>query len=257
MNRDSDSVKQEMWSEAARRDAFYYSADSRRNWEEEDFFLSGASDAENFTTDFFEEMNFNPRGKKMLDIGCGLGRMTRAFASMFDEAYGVDFSEEMIEKARDLNMHIRNLTFSVNTGRDLSIYEDNTFDFCFSYFVFQHITSMQILASYIREIARVLKPGGLFKFQVRARYSFAGRIRIPRFIGNFVHTKLLRYDLLIGLLALLLRRDMVKVKAYSGISLSRQQLEELLSAIPLAAIQITENGGLWCSGRKAVGETPV
>jgi hypothetical protein len=40
-------------------------------------------------------------------------------------------------------------------------------DFAFSYIVFQHIPSRDVIYSYVREVWRLLRPGGLFKFQVQ------------------------------------------------------------------------------------------
>jgi len=135
-------------------------------WSREEFFGDGAKDVKECTAEFLKEMNFNPVGKRMLDIGCGIGRMTRAFADIFSEPYGLDFSPKMIEAAKELNKDKPNLHFGVNNGVSLSIYEADFFDFCFSYIVFHHIRRHEVTANYIREIDRVLKPGGLFMFQV-------------------------------------------------------------------------------------------
>jgi SAM-dependent methyltransferase len=54
-----------------------------------------------------------------------------------------------------------------NNGADLAIFGDEQFDFAFSYIVFQHIPSREIIENYVREVRRVLKPGALFKFQVQ------------------------------------------------------------------------------------------
>ena len=40
-------------------------------------------------------------------------------------------------------------------------------DFAFSTIVFQHIPSREIIENYVREVHRLLRPGGLFKFQVQ------------------------------------------------------------------------------------------
>jgi ubiquinone/menaquinone biosynthesis C-methylase UbiE len=251
MVHDREFRKRQAWDEAALKEAQYYVLDSNKNWDTEDFFASGASDVERFTKDFFEVMQFNPRGKRMLDIGCGTGRMTRAFADIFSEAYGVDFSEEMIHGGTKLNKDKVNLALYVNNGRDLKLFKNEFFDFCFSYTVFQHIAEIDILVSYINEIARVLKPGGLFKFQLRSCYHFAGKIAVPRFVANFaLHTHFLENDLVVGFLTRVVRRDRIKARAYPGISVSRQQLVRILDATPLEASQIIEENGLWCSGRK-------
>ena len=41
------------------------------------------------------------------------------------------------------------------------------FDFAFSVIVFQHIPNRQIIENYVREVHRMLRPGGLFKFLVQ------------------------------------------------------------------------------------------
>ena len=43
---------------------------------------------------------------------------------------------------------------------------DESHDFAFSFIVFQYIPSTEVIASYCREVCRVLRPGSLFKFQV-------------------------------------------------------------------------------------------
>jgi SAM-dependent methyltransferase len=54
----------------------------------------------------------------------------------------------------------------VGNGVDLSAYPDASFDFVFSYIVFQHIPDVNVTLKYIREAGRVLRPGGSFYFQV-------------------------------------------------------------------------------------------
>jgi hypothetical protein len=51
------------------------------------------------------------------------------------------------------------------SGSDLAAFADASFDFCYSYAVFQHIPSRDVVLNYLREIRRVLKIGGLLKLQ--------------------------------------------------------------------------------------------
>jgi SAM-dependent methyltransferase len=48
----------------------------------------------------------------------------------------------------------------------------DSYDFVFSFIVFQHVPSLAIIGSYCRDAHRILKPGGLFKFQVQGRTTF-------------------------------------------------------------------------------------
>lgn len=96
-----------------------------------------------------------------LDFGCGIGRIARSVAPLVKEYYGVDFSREMVGKAKSYHKDYNNVQFFVNNGCDLSIFENNTFDFVYSCLVFQHIHK-EPGVKYISEIYRVLKPTGVF-----------------------------------------------------------------------------------------------
>lgn len=114
-----------------------------------------------------QEMGYQPTGKDLLlEIGCGMGRMTRAFAHSFGTVYGIDVSPEMIARAQTYLADCQNIHLSVGNGVDLAGFGDESFDLVFSALVFQHIPDPAITLGYIREIGRVLAPGGLAYFQV-------------------------------------------------------------------------------------------
>jgi SAM-dependent methyltransferase len=115
---------------------------------------------------------------KVLEIGCGAGRVTRAFAEFFGEVYAVDISREMVRQARRIVAGFPNAHVFRNNGKDLSVVRRSWWerfgfgprlqlDFAFSFMVFQHIPSREIIENYVRETHRLLRPGGLFKFQVQ------------------------------------------------------------------------------------------
>jgi len=237
----------EGWDAAAKEDAIYYVPGGIK-WTEEEFFKSGAKEAEEFTSSFFNQMSFDPRGKRMFEIGCGIGRTTRAFADMFAEAYGVDFSAEMIEKAKQYNKDVPNLSFVRNNGIDLSVLEDESFDFCFSMACFIHVPDFSIIESYMREIDRVLRPGGLFKFHVAGRKWAPVIPIIPRSLYNF----LLKLGFVDMFAKLRFRRDAILQKSQPIILLSKAKLEEMIDKTSLEIVEISgENTfGMWCSGYK-------
>jgi ubiquinone/menaquinone biosynthesis C-methylase UbiE len=92
--------------------------------------------------------------------------MTRGFSEIFGFVDGVDVSSKMIEKAQESLSDCRNVALHINDGMKLSEFAGQYFDFIFSAIVFQHIPRKSIVRSYIREAARLLRPGCLFKFQV-------------------------------------------------------------------------------------------
>src|SRR5262249_20756018 len=113
-----------------------------------------------------------PKQMKVLEIGCGAGRVTRALAEIFGEVHAVDVSSEMIRQATQSTSGVGNVRLYNNNGTDLSgITGDGTFDFAFSTIVFQHIPSKDVIENYVREVHRLLRPGALFKFQVQGDTS--------------------------------------------------------------------------------------
>jgi len=108
-----------------------------------------------------------PKEMKVLEIGCGIGRILIYMSKIFGEVVGVDISSEMLKICRNYTKNISNCTLYENNGLDLSILKDNYFDFCYSYEVFQHIPSKDVVKNYFKEVSRVLKPGKIFRCNVR------------------------------------------------------------------------------------------
>ncbi len=161
------------WDERARENARYYVNTASEHWTDEEFFASGERTvAEEISTDLINIcQGRNPKEMRVLEIGCGAGRVTRALAGTFGEVHGVDVSGEMVKIARAALSDRPNAFVYHNNGRDLSVVPHTAFDFAFSSIVFQHIPSREIIESYVREVHRLLRPGALFKFQVQGNIS--------------------------------------------------------------------------------------
>ncbi|MBM3759370.1 MAG: methyltransferase domain-containing protein [Acidobacteria bacterium] len=156
----------EDWNRRAKEDAYYYVAFGRHE-QDEDEFLSTASDV---LRGFERELKRglpgnNPRARRALEIGCGPGRLMQPLSRQFGEIHGVDVSDEMIALAKARLADIPHAHPHVGSGADLRQFADASFDFIYSYAVFQHIPSKEVVFSYLRDAARVLKPGGLMRFQ--------------------------------------------------------------------------------------------
>jgi ubiquinone/menaquinone biosynthesis C-methylase UbiE len=163
------SKMQREWDERARENARFYVNTAQENWKDEDFFESGRKTVqEEILTDMINIcQGKDPKQMTVLEIGCGVGRVTRALGEVFGEVHGVDVSGEMIRQANESAAGIPNIHFHQNNGKDLTVIGNVPFDFAFSSIVFQHIPSREVIESYVIEVNRLLRPGRLFKFQVQ------------------------------------------------------------------------------------------
>jgi SAM-dependent methyltransferase len=168
------------WDQRARENARHYVVTGQKEWSDDEFRESGRVTLDEEILNDLTNVcqGRNPKDMKVLEIGCGAGRVTRAFAEFFGEVYAVDISREMVTRARRMVADLPNAHVFHNNGKDLSPVRRhwwNRFgigprlqlDFAFSFMVFQHIPSREIIENYIREAHRLLRPGALFKFQVQ------------------------------------------------------------------------------------------
>lgn len=106
------------------------------------------------------------RGKKILDIAIGGGRTTKYLLEISRDYTGIDYTPEFVEVARRKFPSARIICCD---ARSLSPFNDETFDFVmFSFNSIDYIPHEDRLRA-LREILRVLKPGGVFLFSTHNR----------------------------------------------------------------------------------------
>src|SRR3984957_13727262 len=150
------------WNDRAGEDANYYVAFGRREQEEEEFFATAAPVLKLLEV----ELKRFPGREAALEIGCGPGRLMRPLSRHFKEIHGVDVSDGMIALARGRLRSTPNAFPHHSSGCDLKLFPDEKFDFVYSYAVFQHIPSVEVVFQYLQESRRVLKIGGILQCQV-------------------------------------------------------------------------------------------
>lgn len=155
------------WNERAREDAHFYVAFGRKDQDPEEFFATAAEVVKGLEHELRRlPAGMNRRARRALEIGCGPGRLMRPMSNHFGEVHGVDVSDEMIGRARANLASVPHAHPHHGSGADLAQFADDSFDFVYSYAVFQHIPSRDVVMSYLREAHRVLKPGGILRAQI-------------------------------------------------------------------------------------------
>jgi ubiquinone/menaquinone biosynthesis C-methylase UbiE len=153
------------WDERARKNAFHYVASWREEWDLDSFLASGEDDVSHLVLPALARCGLPATGERMLELGCGAGRMTHSFARRFAHVYAFDLSPEMLARAQRIHGEQKNILWLLSSGSDLSCVASDSMDFVFSYLVLQHLPKETLVFQYIREMLRVLRPGGAILFQ--------------------------------------------------------------------------------------------
>ena len=157
---------QQFWDQRAKEDAFYF-VDNRIPYRDPEaearFWAGGVEDLDMLLTTADIEVAPTDR---VVEIGCGVGRLTRVLSERAASVKAVDVSPEMLVQAQEHNGHLENVEWIQGDGTTLDGIPSGEADLVVSHVVFQHIPNPAITLGYIREMGRVLKPGGLAGFQV-------------------------------------------------------------------------------------------
>jgi SAM-dependent methyltransferase len=99
----------------------------------------------------------------ILDFGCGCGRIARWFSTLErPQLHGCDYNRELVAWCET------NLEFMSARATELAPplpYADASFDFLSAFSVFTHL-SVELAGSWIAEMRRVVRPGGLMWFTI-------------------------------------------------------------------------------------------
>jgi SAM-dependent methyltransferase len=156
------------WDLLGREDplwAVLVAPDKRKNrWKLDEFFATGEDEIRDVMKDV-ESLGLEIDRRTALDFGCGVGRLTQALADRFGTVWGIDIAPSMIELARRYDRHPDRCHYRVNESADLRIFETGVFGFIYSNIVLQHIEP-RYQGGYLRELVRVLAPGGVLVFQL-------------------------------------------------------------------------------------------
>ncbi len=129
-----------------------------------------------------------PPGRRTLDVGCGEGRLTRHLASLGHHIVGIDASPTLVTAARELapgmELHVAN---AAALG-----FDDASFDQVVSFMCLHDVDDLDAA---VREIARVLEPGGVATIAIVHPINSAGRFeKHGRFVIRGSYLDSFRYS---------------------------------------------------------------
>jgi SAM-dependent methyltransferase len=156
----------EDWNQRALEDFKYYVAFGRREQTDDEFYETGREVLNSLEWEMRRLPPANSRSLRALEIGCGPGRLMKPMSARFGEIHGVDVSDEMIRIGREKLRGIPHAHLHATDGSSLGMFADESFDMVYSYAVFQHIPSKDVVLKYLRETRRVMKRGGVFRAQL-------------------------------------------------------------------------------------------
>lgn len=130
-------------------------------WDLDEFLAAGVKDLA-FVRDLLD-LHGVSLGQRVLDFGCGVGRLSKALSEHVPSVVGVDIAGSMLKIARELNPDRERAEFRQIDGRQLP-FADDSFDSAISLTVLQH-SPPQIQIAALAELVRVVRPGGLVVVQ--------------------------------------------------------------------------------------------
>ncbi|WP_052292200.1 class I SAM-dependent methyltransferase [Methanosphaerula palustris] len=108
------------------------------------------------------ELRIN-NGDRVLDLGCGTGRLARHVAEITGKTgfvVGLDPSDHRIKLALEKSRLFPQLSFRVGSDLSLGNFPDNSFDAVYLNSAFHHIKDHKGQESALTQVRRILKPGG-------------------------------------------------------------------------------------------------
>ena len=173
------------WDKFANEDAEYYILSDKTidysTEEGQQFFYS--SGRELTETLLARAAPYLTSRKAALEIGCGIGRLSLPHARSFEKISAVDVSPTMLEKLKA--NAVRNGLTNVSGFLPHEKWDDQRYDYVYSFIVFQHISDYGIIRDYIRRISGAMNKGAIAQLQFDTRPAILS-YRIRNIIPDFL-----------------------------------------------------------------------
>lgn len=149
-------------------------------WDVEEFLELGRRDVAR-SREVLAGLGLPTSWNRVLDFGCGAGRLSQALAEHAGAVVGLDVSPPMLAKARELDRSAGKCSFVLGEDSDLRAFGDASFDLVYTERVLQHLPR-PVLATYLAEFVRVLRPGGIAVLHCTTRPLWTARGMVWRFV---------------------------------------------------------------------------
>ena len=160
-------------TETLRNDLTIYDAHADRWWSDEVRWVRTLKNMVPGRLSWFDQQ-IDWRGRDVLDLGCAGGFMAEALAERGARVTGIDPAADAIAAARDHAAGRHDIRYDVGVGEALP-YVDGSYDAVVCVDVLEHVESLPKVLS---EVARVLRPGGMFLFDTINRNLLARLVTI-------------------------------------------------------------------------------
>jgi len=117
--------------------------------------------------EMFEKYGTSPlETSTIVDVGCGLRRISLPFSKRFGKVVGIDINRRILDAGAVYCQGAENIEFVENDGKSIPL-ADASVDYSYSGGVLQHIKDLGVIVGYFHEGLRVLKPGGTLNYSIQ------------------------------------------------------------------------------------------
>ncbi len=109
-----------------------------------------------------------PPIKKLIDIGCGFGRLYPVYQHKAEKIILFDYCQELLDSAKNTIGNKKNIEFIQGNAYEMP-FKNNTIDLGISIRTLHHFIEPE---KFIKEVKRILKPGGYFIFEIPNKRNF-------------------------------------------------------------------------------------
>jgi SAM-dependent methyltransferase len=122
---------------------------------------------------FLRDLRLLGQHTRLLDLGCGIGRLLAPLAAEVGFATGIDISAQMVDRARSRCQCLDNVSIRQCSGLDLAEFPDGSFDLVLAADVLPYVfeAGPQLVHDTLRDMTRVVVPNGTI---VLLNYSYRG-----------------------------------------------------------------------------------